>query len=583
MEMTANNPDLQNDTINIILEFESPECDAHRENGIERDEVNGGIAVNLIQISPELLASAVSSPILSRSAENSPESSTIQLQGTPRSGVPSRRKRYNPQSKNSRKSKSNLTSPSVADPMISHTNPTSVISCQQESFNQCNENKKYACIQLVHSKAKQQEVTMDSPQGNATNEKEGTQISNATKLALKNFLKRKSTGNDGKTNQNKETGSPEMEGALPANEDGGLSKEDEISLENESCIANSQSTTPTGVKSKEILAKVQQADVTQPNDDCSQEEEEKRDDITVTTDQSIKEKPLSKMASATSLCVTEDETMTVTQEVDILVLDLVLEAGHSPDQAEISQSKVHSGAKKEKTKKSFECVECGKYFDSSKGYKRHLNIHYDIRPHKCNECEKSFRQRGHLEKHKLLHSDEKPFVCQYCGHGFRCKYLLRDHERIHTGEKPCKCNICGEMFRSLGVVSDHQRNVHKIRPPRSRSNASVRKTSFECSICRKTFSWSSALSAHKKTHSDVWAYKCNKCPKVFKLYSNLWNHKRSHSNIKPFKCDLCGQHLKRRGNLKRHLLTQHDPEEAEMCLKTSQEFVVSRTRARKAY
>lgn len=41
---------------------------------------------------------------------------------------------------------------------------------------------------------------------------------------------------------------------------------------------------------------------------------------------------------------------------------------------------------------------------------------------------------------------------------------------------------------------------------------------------------------------------------------------------KPFECDICGQRLKRRGNLKRHILTQHEPEETEECLKTSKEF-----------
>lgn len=48
MEMIVNNFDLQNDIINIIFEFEFLECDVYRENGIERDEVNGGIVVNLI-------------------------------------------------------------------------------------------------------------------------------------------------------------------------------------------------------------------------------------------------------------------------------------------------------------------------------------------------------------------------------------------------------------------------------------------------------------------------------------------------------------------------------------------------------
>ena len=120
---------------------------------------------------------------------------------------------------------------------------------------------------------------------------------------------------------------------------------------------------------------------------------------------------------------------------------------------------------------------------------------------------------------------------------------------------------------------------------RPRSRVGIRngekKAVHTCEVCGKTFTWSSALSAHKKTHTNLWPYKCNKCPKVFKHSSNLWNHKRTHNTEKPFECDLCGQHLKRRGNLKRHILTQHDAEEAEECLRTSKQFEASRAKKAK--
>lgn len=96
------------------------------------------------------------------------------------------------------------------------------------------------------------------------------------------------------------------------------------------------------------------------------------------------------------------------------------------------------------------------------------------------------------------------------------------------------------MFRSLGVVLDYYRNVYKICFLRFCSNVSVRKISFECSICKKIFSWLSVFLVYKKIYSDVWVYKCNKCLKVFKFYSNLWNYKWLYLNIKFFKCDLCG-------------------------------------------
>lgn len=353
--------------------------------------------------------------------------------------------------------------------------------------------------------------------------------------------------------------------------------ESSSSIESQSCPDFNESASGAGEDGFISDAPTMPSDVKQHNNEKVIQDEEGLG-VDVSVSEHVKEREtVPEITVSDSDVVTGEAGSPVIQEVDILFLDSASEPLTTYQDAEGSQAKVKSGTKTVKTKKSFDCVECGKYFESNRGYKRHLNIHYDIRPHKCDECEKSFRQRGHLEKHKLLHTGEKPFSCQYCGRGFRCKYILRDHERIHTGEKPCKCDTCDQMFRSWNVLSDHLWNAHKLRPPRSRSKSSFGKTTYKCNVCEKIFSWSSALSAHKKTHGDVWAYKCNKCPKVFKVYSNLWNHQRSHSKAKPFECDLCGQHLKRRGNLKRHLLTQHDPEEAELCLKTSQQFVGFRT------
>lgn len=239
------------------------------------------------------------------------------------------------------------------------------------------------------------------------------------------------------------------------------------------------------------------------------------------------------------------------------------------------------GIKKKKAKKNRVCAECGKTLTSHQYY-AHMNIHYDRRPYKCTECGKAFRQSHHLAKHKLLHTGEKPFACQYCDRAFTSFYNRQDHERIHTGEKPCKCTHCGKMFRTTTMVKEHERNFHNLhvkcnlrsaRYVKSGTGTAVNeKKIYTCKICDKTFSWSSALSVHKKTHADVGTYKCNKCSKTFKNNSSLWNHKRTHSKEKPFECDLCGQRLKRRGNLKRHILTQHEPEEAEQCLKTSKQF-----------
>ena len=231
-----------------------------------------------------------------------------------------------------------------------------------------------------------------------------------------------------------------------------------------------------------------------------------------------------------------------------------------------------TGVKKKKKNKSLECKECGKMLASATTYLEHMNIHYDRRPYKCDECGKSFRQRHHIDQHKIVHTGKKPFVCQYCDKAFARSYNMKDHERIHTGEKPCKCSHCDKTFRRRRGLREHETNVHHLHMPRNELGNLKEKKVYTCKICAKTFTWSSALSTHKKTHSDIARYKCPKCKKAFKNNSLLWNHVKTHSKEKPFECDICGQRLKRRGNLKRHILTQHEPEVAEECLKTSKEF-----------
>ncbi|KAL9965867.1 hypothetical protein ACROYT_G029721 [Oculina patagonica] len=437
--------------------------------------------------------------------------------------------------------------------------------------------KKLANDKIVESMANNNTV-----EDIASSEKvEGTQITNSTKLALRNFLKKKSAANVGETNDKSVVvnSDPEVQILSTVGEfevrnacDKDRACSDQLSNTQEDAINVTTGTESQKVPEEVLIVESSSPDTVQTssnsaqkgNDDqLSNQQSAITESNAESTVQEIKQGDNN--ITSTSDSALSNESTTTTQEVDVVVLPSLLQPNVPKKTAKRRAERVPkepTGIKKKKKKNPRECVECGKVLSSTTQYCQHMNIHYDRRPHKCNECGKAFRQRQHLAKHKLIHTGEKPYVCQHCDKAFRSVYARRDHERIHTGEKPCKCPHCDKMFRSTNALKEHEKGFHNIQE----------KKIYTCKVCGKTFSWSSALAAHKKRHADVWAYKCNKCSKAFKNYSALWNHKKTHSKEKPFECDICGQRLKKRGNLKRHILTQHEPEEAEECLKTSKQF-----------
>ena len=52
---------------------------------------------------------------------------------------------------------------------------------------------------------------------------------------------------------------------------------------------------------------------------------------------------------------------------------------------------------------------------------------------------------------------------------------------------------------------------------------------FVCSICRKTFKCSTALRAHKYTHTKEYNLPCSTCVKLFRYSRDLLNHELTHT------------------------------------------------------
>lgn len=94
----------------------------------------------------------------------------------------------------------------------------------------------------------------------------------------------------------------------------------------------------------------------------------------------------------------------------------------------------------------------------------------------------------------------------------------------------CTESGCTEVFSASISLTKHKTKVHGI----DRLKVNI------CEDCGKRFPSRSALTVHRRMHTDERPFKCDLCPKAYRASSSLVLHRKSHGNKKPFVCEYCG-------------------------------------------
>lgn len=134
---------------------------------------------------------------------------------------------------------------------------------------------------------------------------------------------------------------------------------------------------------------------------------------------------------------------------------------------------------------------------------------------------------------------------------------ITGHNRMRNGKTDCST-----IPLSLATNTVSLSNGNIVAAPQILKQHMVMKNggkdkTYECHVCKSTFTLQRLLNRHMKTHSFFKRYQCPYCDKGFNDTFDLKRHVRTHTGIKPFKCNLCDKAFTQRCSLEAHKTRVH--------------------------
>ncbi|KAK8748564.1 hypothetical protein OTU49_015859 [Cherax quadricarinatus] len=179
----------------------------------------------------------------------------------------------------------------------------------------------------------------------------------------------------------------------------------------------------------------------------------------------------------------------------------------------------------------------------------------------CQQCGKVCKTSSNFISHMRTHSGERPYFCDLCGMGFKQVAHLRSHIRIHTGERPYICNICHATFTQSSRLNSHKKSKHAqnkiLVKKEEKPLGDFKVRNFYCKFCKKTFINECFKKDHMKKHLSSQPYECKMCGLCYTRKSSMMKHNLKHADHK-YICEICGSSFFQLSSLQNHRSVDHE-------------------------